>query len=512
MRIPARLAAPLLTAALLAATGCTATAEERSEALRIVGPFEVHSLDPATSQAFFTRLEVAETLVGADINGELVPGLATEWTHESHTTWTFELPHDAEFHDGTPVTGDAVAASLAKVADVEASPLSAIGIDAITGDEHSVRFELTEPFLTLPATLTHYSTMVLAPSSWDEDGHVTDVIGSGPYQVDHVEFPGSIEVSAYDGWRGEAPAIERLTFQSVSRPESRALMAASDQADIVFGLEPAGRQRVEAAPNVEMVSALQPRTLLLKVNGDHPVLGDPRVRLALSKALDRPGMATAVLREDDLAATQLIPPSLSAWHDEALEPLTQDLDGARDLLAEAGWEQQSDGSWQRDGETLRLSLVTYPDRAELPALATAIQAAFAELGIGLDVNVTNSSEIPAGHADGTLELGLLARHFALVSDPLVTVADTFAPEGSDWGAMNWHDDEVGAAITALLRGAEGAEGEEHRRTVVEAVHEELPLIPVAWYRMNAAVNSRVADFVMDPLEHTWRLSGASWQQ
>jgi len=64
-------------------------------------------------------------------------------------------------------------------------------------------------------------------------------------------------------------------------------MAASNQADVVFGLEPAGRQRVEAANGVGMESSLQPRTILLKVNAGHPVLRDVRVRRALSLALDR---------------------------------------------------------------------------------------------------------------------------------------------------------------------------------------------------------------------------------
>ena len=40
--------------------------------------------------------------------------------------------------------------------------------------------------------------------------------------------------------------------------------------------------------------------------------------------------------------------------------------------------------------------------------------------------------------------------------------------------------------------------------------EELPLIPVAWYRMNAAVSGHVDGFVMDPLERTWHLSKTRW--
>jgi peptide/nickel transport system substrate-binding protein len=353
--------------------------------------------------------------------------------------------------------------------------------------------------------LTHYSAAILAPASYDDEGHVTEVIGTGPYEVDHIELPASITTTRFEGWRGEPPAIEKVTFQAVSRAESRALMAVSDQADVVFGLEPAGRQRVDTADGVGMESSLQPRTILLKVNAAHPALADVRVRRALSLALDREAMAEAVLREEELAATQLLPPSLDTWQAD-VEPLGQDLEAARALLAEAGWRPGSDGTLSKDGEPLRLNLLTYPDRSELPALATAMQATLAEIGVDIEVEVTNSSEIPAGQADGSLELALIAKHFALVSDPLIDVADVFAPGGSDWGVMNWSDPEVQTSVEALLAEASGEEAEQHRETIVRTVQEQLPLIPVAWYRMNAAVSDRVEGFVMDPLETSWRIT------
>ncbi len=502
-----------LVAVLMASAACGSgeAARSDSDTLRIAGPFEVHSLDPASSDGFFTRLQVVETLVSSDLRGELMPGLATSWEDSRGTrSWTFQLPEDVRFHDGTPVTPDAVAASLKAAADEAASPLADAPVERITPVASGVRFDLAEPYPTLPAVLTHYSTAALAPASYDDNGEVTEVIGTGPYEVERVELPASIEVARFDGWRGEQPAIERVRFQAAGRAESRALMAVSDQADVVFGLEPAGQQRVDAADGVRMESALQPRTLLLKVNNDHPILGDVRVRQALSLALDREGMAEAVLREAELAATQLLPPSLRTWHQPGLDPLDHDPDAARDLLAEAGWTPGDGGTMQRDGTPLRLTLTTYPDRPELPALATAIQAALAEIGVELEVDVTNSSAIPAGHEDGSLELGLFARHFALVADPLVSVAETFAPEGDDWGVLGWRDAEMTTAIEELFTQPAAEQAAAHRARIAETVQRELPLIPVAWYRMNAAVTDRVDGFVLDPLERTWRITDLSW--
>lgn len=500
-----------LTLPALAACGTDRAAGQAPDVLRIAGPFEIHSLAPAASSGLFTRLQVAETLVAADLEGQLVPGLATGWTADAKATaYTFALPAGAEFHDGTPVTPEAVADSLARAAADEASPLAEAPIARIAPAGSAVTVRLTSSYRALPAVLTHYSTSILAPASYDEKGAVTEVIGSGPYEIESVEMPATVETRASEEWRGATPAIHRVRFQSVGRPEARALLAASDQADIVWGLEPAGRARVDAADGVDMVSSLQPRTLLLKVNGSHPALRDVRVRQALSLALDRAAIADAVLHEKELAATHLLPPSLTAWTPEDLEPLTYDATKARALLGEAGWKTDADGMLRKGSTPLELTLLTYPDRPELPALATAIQAALKEVGVRVSVDVANSSEVPARHADGTLDIALLARHFALVTDPTVTVADTFAPSGSDWGAMNWHSDDVTRAVAQLLAGAEGAAADAARTTIVTTAQEELPLIPVAWYRHNAAVADRVEGFVIDPLEHSWRLTDLSW--
>ncbi|WP_435771352.1 ABC transporter substrate-binding protein [Nocardioides sp. SYSU DS0651] len=506
--LPVSLAA---AAAVLTLTACGAGggSDASSGTLRIAGPFEVHSLDPTADGEIFTRLQVVETLVTSDIEGELAPGLATEWTSsDDYAEWEFDLVDDATFHDGTALTPEVVVAALEKAAAATASPLAEVPIRHLHAEESSVVVELEKPYLTLPAVLTHYSTAILAPGAYDGD-RVTSVIGTGPYEIDEIELPASIRTVRFADWRGEEPAVERVSFQAVGRAESRAVLAVSDQADVVFGLEPAGRQRVDSTDGVRMESSLQPRTILLKVNAGHPHLKDVRVRRALSLALDREAMAEAVLREKELAATQLLPPSLEAWRAD-VEPLGHDVAAARDLLAAAGWRPGAGGTLHKDGKPLELQLLTYPDRAELPALATAIQAALEEVGVKVDVEVANSSEVPARHADGSLELALVAKHFALVSDPLVDVAAVFAPGGSDWGVTGWESPAVQDAIAGLEAGAAGAEAEEHRETIVRTAQEELPLIPVAWYRMNAAVSDRVEGFVMDPLETTWRLTDLTW--
>ena len=82
-------------ATVIAGSACSAPATERQagghthgggDALRVAGPFEVHSVAPVESSGLFTRLEVVETLVSSDLEGQLQPGLSPDWRHSGATS------------------------------------------------------------------------------------------------------------------------------------------------------------------------------------------------------------------------------------------------------------------------------------------------------------------------------------------------------------------------------------------------------------------------------------------
>ncbi|RDV12721.1 ABC transporter substrate-binding protein [Arthrobacter sp. RT-1] len=502
--------------ALLMIAGCAAGGNDApalTQPLRVVGQFEFHSLDPSTAGGFFTRLQVAETLVDADVQGNLQPGLAESWNASADgLSWTFALRPDALFHDGTAVTAEVAAAALTTAQGKAGTPLATVPLKAISAEGNAVRVELAEPFAPLPAVLAHTSTQILAPSSYGPDQAVTKVVGSGPYQVSHIEPPAKVELAAFEQWHGEKPDISEVTYQAVGRAESRALMAESGQADITFGMDPTSLQKIRQAGKLDIAAVTLPRSILLKANSGHEILGDVQVRRALSLALDRESMATALLRDPEMAATQLFPPSLPDWHQASAKPLEHDPVAARKLLADAGWAPGSDGILERDGRKFTVTLRTFPDRPELPILATAIQAKLKELGIAVDVKVGNSSEIPAGHKDGSLELALYSRNYALVPDALVTLSDDFAPEGGDYGSMGWNDPALTSALHHLASGNDAGKAAESRGKVTDILQAQLPVIPVAWYRQSAVVSPRVDGVTLDPLERSWRLSDLAWKK
>ncbi|WP_261389541.1 ABC transporter substrate-binding protein [Halomonas denitrificans] len=505
-------ASGLLAASLSAAALSTAQAADGR--VDVVAPWEVGSIEPTQSGHIFGRMEVGETLVDVALDGELIAGLATDWqVDDSGLEWRFRLRQGVEFHDGSPMTPETVAQSLERTLG-EPGVLSQANISQVAVDEDELVLTLDAPYGALPALLSHYSTQILAPSAYDQDGRVVAYVATGPYQVATVETPQRLTTTRFEAYWGEPPSIAEASYLAAPRGETRSLMAQSGDADIVLTLDAASQARLSRAPNVEVMAVPIPRTVLLKLNAARSGLDSPEVRRAVSMAIQREGIARGILRSDDAMANQMMPPGVAGWHLDGLAPLTQDLDEARRLLAEDGWTPGQDGVLTRDGERLALTLTTFSDRPELPLIATALQAQLAEVGIEVTVDVANSSEIPSRHHDGSLDMGLMARNFGLVPDPLPIMLQDYSSGqvGGDWGAMNWSSRTLDELLGEMQAATDGATREALAGQAAEVLHRELPVIPIAWYVQTAAVNAALEGFELDPFDRSYRISELEWAQ
>ncbi|WEX74132.1 ABC transporter substrate-binding protein [Sinorhizobium numidicum] len=496
------------SALLLSSVSPTLAADD---VVDIAAPFEITGLDPARSGDIFLRMSIVETLVEADGEGKPIPALAREWTmSEDGLIWRFSLEPGVKFHDGTALEAAAVA-NVLNIARGKPGLLSKAPIEAIAADgDDTVVITLTRPFTPLVAFLAESRAQILAPAAY-QGADVKSIIGTGPYKLTSLEAPQKLAVERVADYWGEEPAIEKATYLSVGRAETRALMAESGDADYVFNLDPASRTRLSKSGKVELLSVSIPRSVLIKVNAGHDFLKDVKARQALSLAIDREGLAAAILRYP-ASATQLFPPSLGLWHDADLAPLAYGPEVATSLLAELGWKPGDDGILERDGKRFALTLTTYPDRPELPLIAAVLQDQLKEIGVELAINSTNSSEVPAKHQDGSLELALMARNFALVPDPIGTMLSDYGPKGGDWGAMNWSNPDFDEALDELTHITDPSAGESLRQRAVSIMQTELPVIPVAWYQQTVAVSSELEGATIDPFERSFGLKTMRWAQ
>ncbi len=488
----------------------TTARSEAAKAVTVAAPWEVASYDPAVSGFAIQKLQIMENLIDADETGTLRPGLATFWeASQDGLTWTFTLRSGVIFHDGSPFDAASVTSALTR-AWKQPGVLSKAPVTGISADDGSVVFTLERPFAALPALLAHATTIIPSQTSFDGEGKPNALIGTGPFKVSAFTPPQSIDMVRNDKYWGTAPTIEKASYLAAGRAETRALLAESGDADIVFTLDPSGYARLKAVDKVTAVAVPIPRVVTLKVNASHPFFADPRARQALSMSINRAGIASAITRFPESAAGQLFPPALNKWHDPELPALTHDIAGAKALLSELGWAAGEDGILVKDGERFSILLRTFPDRPELPLIAAALQDMWKEIGIELEVSVSNYSEIPAGHRDGTLHVALYARNYGLTPDPVGTALQDFGEGGGDWGAMGWENAEVAKALNDVAMTSDDAVRAANIAMVTGILHAELPVIPIVWYQHTVSVAAGLKGVVIDPLQRSYGLSEVYW--
>lgn len=507
-----KLITALLGGMLLLPAAVTAEPNQQNT-VNIQAAFEFSSLDPTRSGFVFTRMQVLETLLNVDSQGGLLPGLASEWSIEDGgKLWHLTLRDQVHFHDASLLTAQQVADELNRGLN-KTSALRGLPITSITANgDNQVEIKLSAPYRPLGAALAHYSTAILADAAYNDSGEVTALIGTGPFSVQQIAVPHKLVVERFEDYWGKKAQIEYASYLTGHRAEARVLQARSGQADIVFGLDPASVPMLKRLPTLEIVRSDLPRTLALKLNAGHRFIAEPEARQALSLAINRQGIATAILRAPDAATDQLLPAYMSDWYLDG-QSEAYNLEKAAGMLSQLGWNKNSEGWLARDGERFELDLITYADRSELTTVATAVQDQWKQLGVKLNVNVTNSSAIPSGHSDDSLEVALIARNYGIIADPLGILLKDFASsdKGGDWGSLNWSNTWVPETLNAMVSENDASHYHEQAQSIAEALYNERPLIPVASYVQQTAINKRLSGFRFDPYERSYFLNELSWK-
>jgi peptide/nickel transport system substrate-binding protein len=480
--------------------------------LRVVSPWEYDSPDPIETGYILCRMGIGETLVGVQPSGQLIGLLAESWNVDpDRLTWRFRL-RDARYHDGTTVTAGDVAKTLERVRS-KAESLSAIPVAELRAEgERTLLIRTTTPFAPLPGYLTDYAGVILAPSAYDADGRPQRPIATGPYRVTAVQGTRVIDAEAFPGYWGAQPLIPGVRYTAVVLGDTRASMAQAGEADITFTLLPQAAEAIGRSGRAHILRLTIPRVRMMTMNLRLPQFADVRLRRALSLAIDRSGIANAILHHPPSAATQLLPPLLTGWYDPALPPLRQDVPQAKRLLAEAGWQPGSDGIRTKDGQKLQASMLVPSNRPEIPVMAEAMQVQFREVGCSIDVRPAPSNSLPDAVRDGSLQTAMLARTYVNVPDPIGTILPDFASDHPVWASPGFVNADLRAAVQQYIETFDEAARVPLRKQIVTVLQDQLPVIPVSWFEHNAAVSTRVVldSVTLDPFEQSYLLPAIRW--
>jgi len=184
---------------LLAFASVLGAAHSQEKVLRVVPHSNLAILDPIWTTAYMSRNHgymIYDTLFGTDEKSQIKPQMVDTWSESAdHRLWTFKLRKGLEFHDGKPVTGEDVIASLARWGKRDSMGVALMGfverMDAPAPD--TFRLFLREQCGFVLEALGKPSSNVpfIMPkrvADTDAFKQIEDYTGSGPYVFKRDEF------------------------------------------------------------------------------------------------------------------------------------------------------------------------------------------------------------------------------------------------------------------------------------------------------------------------------------
>jgi peptide/nickel transport system substrate-binding protein len=349
---------------LLGLLGCAVASSAALAAdLKIGVSSEVTTLDPhyfhLTSNTEIDKL-VYSALVTQDINLKVIPDLAVSWRTVDDTHWEFKLRPGVKWHDGSSFTADDVVFTYQRARNVPNSPASFLQFlkhvaKATAVDDHTLVIETDQPD---PILLNELLNVWIVSRKHGADATTADynsgkaAMGTGPYR--EVEWvPGDrMVLERYDDYFGAKPDWAHVTYKPITNDAARVAALLSGDVDLIGTVPGNDVAGLRKNPNVVVATLASNRcyfwTLdvgrdnspqIADVNGapmaKNP-LKDVRVRRALSMAIDRDALVSRVMQDQAIPAAQFMPTGVPGTG-ARLKPVAYDLDGARKLLAEAGY-------------------------------------------------------------------------------------------------------------------------------------------------------------------------------
>jgi peptide/nickel transport system substrate-binding protein len=330
--------------------------------LRIGLSADVTTFDPhfvAAQPNLTAQQHVFDSLVRTDERSRPVAGVAT-WRTPDPLTWEFTLRKGVKFHDGSELTTEDVVFSLERPFSITGSPggfqtyVRPIVAKEVV-DRYTIRLKTAAPYGALLQDLAEVlivSKRAAARATGEDFDKGRAAIGTGPYKLTRFARGDRVELVRHDDYWGGRPPWDKVTLMILPSDPVRTAALLSGQIDAIEHVPSADIARLRKNPALRLAQTVSWRTIFLHLDQardrppgvlsrtgkplDRNPLKDLRVRRALSKGINRQAIAERVLEGLGLPAANVVSPSVFG-HNPAINPEPYDPEGAKKLLAEAGY-------------------------------------------------------------------------------------------------------------------------------------------------------------------------------
>ncbi len=344
-------------------------------------------------------------LLSVKSDGSYTPNLAQDYSiSEDGRTYVFTLKNDLTFHDGTPLTTEDVAFTIAMAQDpLLKSPRQASwgGVQTNIISPTDISFTLDqayEPFIenfTLGILPKHIWKNVTAEQFQFSQFNITPT-GSGPYKIDSVQYnssglPTQYSLIPFKQYALGTPYISHLMINLYQSEETLMKDFSDKKIDSINSISTENLNTLDLDESTLYTTSL-PRVFGLFFNQDESTIFlEKEVRKALNLAIDKKTIVESIFNNNAQVTHGPIP-----FNNQSL--INSSTEEARELLTEAGWKKNEETNiyekeTKKEGTYRLVFSISTSNTPELVQVAEAMKQQWADFGADVSIKIFETNDL-----------------------------------------------------------------------------------------------------------------------
>ena len=312
--------------------------KEEKKILTMAQKAEIKTLDPQKATDSVSRSIIKlinQTLVYIDNEGNIVPELAQEITKVSPKETLIKIKNDIKFSNGETLTIDDVLFSLERA---KASPKMSQDLYMIESfekvDDRTLKINTLYDAGNLLHKLASGGVAIINKKAFEKDEN--NIVGTGMFKLKEWVAGEKLVLERNEFFKDSKSNIDTLVVKFVPEANSRMIMLETGEIDLARDLLPLDFKKISEDTKFTTVEVETPSNMFLGFDLRNELLADKRVRQAIAYAINNEDLVKTVFNGSASVATSPVP-KITTGHNENSNNYPQNIEKAKQLLAEAGY-------------------------------------------------------------------------------------------------------------------------------------------------------------------------------